>query len=231
MKRMSASTRSQHGFSMIEVLVSLVILLVGLLGLAGLMAQGERSEMESYQRAQALMLLQDIADRINTNRKAAMCYPFTSSTAASAAAPYLGTGSTLPAPAIPATFCTTATVLAIYPSLPAATAATAASAVAADLNAWHNELLGAAETVASTRADVGAMIGARGCITYDPTQQLTDPVTLAAIPGSGVYTISIAWQGQFDTYANTAYPCGQNLYGKETRRRVVSMTLRIANLK
>ncbi len=231
MNTRSVPARAESGFSMIEVLVSLAILLVGLLGLAGLMAQSQRSEMESYQRTQALILLQDMADRINANRKAAICYPFTSATAVSAAAPYLGTGSALAAPAIPATACPASAIVAIYASMPAATATTSAATVAQDLNAWHNELLGAAETLAPSNTNAGAMIGARGCITYDPSQQLTDPVTLAPVPGSGVYTISVAWQGMFDSYANTAFPCGQNQYGPETRRRVVSLTLRIANLK
>lgn len=60
--------RRQGGTSMIEVLVTIVILLVGLLGLAGLQARLQTSEMESYQRAQALILLDDMANRITSNR-------------------------------------------------------------------------------------------------------------------------------------------------------------------
>ena len=62
------SPGKQSGLSMIEVLVTLLILMVGLLGLAGLQTQGLRSEMESYQRVQALILLQDMVGRINANR-------------------------------------------------------------------------------------------------------------------------------------------------------------------
>ncbi len=222
---------AQGGFSLIEVLVALVILLIGLLGLAGLMVQSQRSEFEAYQRVQAMILLQDMANRINANRKAAVCYPFTSATMASAPSPYLGTGSTLATPTVAPVPCPPALLQIYYPSMPAAAAATAVATVNADLNAWHNALLGAAEAVSSPAAAAGAMVGARGCITYDPTQQLTDPVTLGPIPGSGVYTISVAWQGLGDTYANTTLPCGQNQYGAETQRRVISMSLRIANLK
>lgn len=64
----------QSGASMIEVLVTLVILLVGLLGLAGLMVQAQRSEMESYQRVQAIVLLQDMVGRINANRSDVASY-------------------------------------------------------------------------------------------------------------------------------------------------------------
>lgn len=66
--------REERGFGMIEVLVSLFILLTGLLGLAGLLARSQQAEMESYQRAQALVLLQDMVERINANRKDAASY-------------------------------------------------------------------------------------------------------------------------------------------------------------
>lgn len=60
--------------TLIEVLVTLVILSVGLLGLAGLQSRLQMSEMESYQRAQALLLLNDMANRIAVNRNAAASY-------------------------------------------------------------------------------------------------------------------------------------------------------------
>lgn len=59
---------------MIEVLVTIVILAIGLLGLAGLQSRLGLSQMESYQRAQALVLLQDMASRIATNRADAASY-------------------------------------------------------------------------------------------------------------------------------------------------------------
>lgn len=59
---------------MIEVLVTIVILAIGLLGLAGLQSRLQASEMEAYQRAQALILLGDMASRINTNRAKAATY-------------------------------------------------------------------------------------------------------------------------------------------------------------
>ena len=65
---------TQHGTTLIEVVITMVILSVGLLGLAGLQARLQVSEMESYQRAQALILLEDIASRITTNRSAAASY-------------------------------------------------------------------------------------------------------------------------------------------------------------
>jgi type IV pilus assembly protein PilV len=71
----SNCSRSAHaGFTLIEVLVSLVILLVGLLGLAGLQSRSQQAEMESYQRVQALIIIQDMIDRINANRQVVDCY-------------------------------------------------------------------------------------------------------------------------------------------------------------
>lgn len=66
--------RAQRGTTMIEVLVTVVVLAVGLLGLAGLQSRMQLSEMESYQRAQALLLLDDMANRIATNRNSAASY-------------------------------------------------------------------------------------------------------------------------------------------------------------
>lgn len=65
---------SQRGTSLLEVLVTIVILAIGLLGLAGLQARLQSSEMEAYQRAQALVLINDMASRIATNRTAAASY-------------------------------------------------------------------------------------------------------------------------------------------------------------
>lgn len=70
--------RRVRGASMIEVLVTLVIVSFGLLGLAGLQARLQSSEMESYQRSQALLLLNDMANRIATNRNNALSYVTTS---------------------------------------------------------------------------------------------------------------------------------------------------------
>ncbi len=64
----------QRGTTLLEVLVTIVILAIGLLGLAGLQARLQSSEMEAYQRSQALILLNDMASRIATNRVNAASY-------------------------------------------------------------------------------------------------------------------------------------------------------------
>ena len=79
----------QSGLTMIELLVTVVILLVGLLGLAGLQSRLQQSEVESYQRAQALILLNDMSNRIMANRNAAADY-VTTAVGAGAACPAAG---------------------------------------------------------------------------------------------------------------------------------------------
>ena len=77
MKKMSIVSRSsqrQGGFLLLEVLITIVILAFGLLGLAGLQAKIQTSETESYQRTQALLLLQDMVNRVSANRIYAAAY-------------------------------------------------------------------------------------------------------------------------------------------------------------
>lgn len=71
---------------MLEVLIAILILSFGLLGVASLQSKTQISEVEAYQRAQAIVLLQGMVDRINANRRNADDYVTVSP---------LGTGSTL----------------------------------------------------------------------------------------------------------------------------------------
>ena len=64
----------QRGITLVEVLVTMVILAIGLLGLVGLQARLQILQSEAYQRAQALMLLKDMAGRIANNRNDAAAY-------------------------------------------------------------------------------------------------------------------------------------------------------------
>ena len=196
----------QSGFTMIEVLITFVILVVGLLGLIGLQARSQLAELESYQRGQALVLLQDMVDRINANRIGAKNQSYVTSTP-------VGGGGAL-------TDCSTKTAQADI-----------------DLCDWGNELIGAAEvtqggscTTASGANCIGAMLGARGCVAYDTTPELTDS-SGAAIAGTGVQTITVAWQGIAPTVAPpSSITCGQGSYASEAQRRVVTATMRVAAL-
>jgi type IV pilus assembly protein PilV len=60
--------RRTNGFAMIEVLVTVVIVAFGLLGIAGLISRAFVTEVEGTQRTQALLLLQDMAARMESNR-------------------------------------------------------------------------------------------------------------------------------------------------------------------
>jgi type IV pilus assembly protein PilV len=63
-----------RGTSLIEVLVTVVILAFGLLGVAGLQTKIGVAEMESYQRAQALLALSQMTERMSANTTQAASY-------------------------------------------------------------------------------------------------------------------------------------------------------------
>ena len=200
------------GFSLIEVLVSMLIVVVGLLGLAGMQARAQLAELESYQRAQALVLLYDMMDRINNSRTTAPCYVITTNT--TTGAPYFGATATATA--------------ACSLSNPADQAMAVAS-----MNAWNGQLQGASETKGAAATRVGAMIGARGCVSYDTTTEYINATSGANIGGTGEYTIAVSWQGMAGTFAPTR-ACGAGLYGTastaDTNRRTVWATMRIGTL-
>ena len=71
---MTATRRRFSGYVLLEVLVTIVILVFGLLGLAGFQVRTTVAEHEAYQRVQALVLVQDMVDRIYANRINAATY-------------------------------------------------------------------------------------------------------------------------------------------------------------
>ncbi|MDO9147480.1 MAG: type IV pilus modification protein PilV [Hydrogenophaga sp.] len=160
----------QRGTSMIEVLVTLVIIAIGLLGLAGLQLRLESSEMEAYQRSQALILLDDMVNRMDTNRLSAALYPVASPLTAP-----VGAGMTCPAPGAGAT------------------------RVEQDVRDWCDALQGAAEAVSGSRVgamiggrgcveDLG--LGASGSQRYRVTvawQGLTPTTAPAETCGQNLY--------------------------------------------
>ena len=196
---------------MLEVLVTLIIVTVGLLGLAGLKARAHVSELESYQRAQALVMVSDMVERIRVNRSNASCFAITT---AGAGSPFYGTGSS--------TFSSCSGGGAAQNTL-----------ANQSMTEWNDLLNGASETSSAggTTTNVGAMIGARGCASYNAASELINSTSGAPMSGTGIYTVSVAWQGMADTIANSNFLCGTGLYGSEAKRRVVSTAFRIANLQ
>jgi type IV pilus assembly protein PilV len=66
--------RRQKGVSLVEVLVTLVIVAVGLLGLVGLQTRLQVAQVEAYQRAHAVLLVNDMSSRLAINRNLAADY-------------------------------------------------------------------------------------------------------------------------------------------------------------
>lgn len=122
---------------MLEVLITVVVLAFGLLALINLQVKMHMSEAESYQRAQAVVLLQDMANRIQVNPDGSAQY--------STGDDWVGVSGTFdcadvpdsPAPADP-------------------------DAAREDCTAWDSLLKGTAITQGGS--NLGAMSGARGCI-------------------------------------------------------------------
>lgn len=138
---------------MLEVLVTIVILASGLLGLAALQVTLLTAEAESYQRAQAILLLNDMVERITTNRSVAANY---------VSAAIHGTDDTMP---------------------PAQCAVLPASQVSNDLCDWGRTLQGAAEKKSSggITAQVGGLGGGRGCIELVQAEDATKGVCAPGI--------------------------------------------------
>ena len=177
----------QRGTTLVEILVTVVILSFGLLGIAIFQAKTQVASIESYQRAQAIVLLEDMQSRMaGIAATAAVNYVTT--------AP-IGTGGT-------ATSCATETLGANR-----------------DKCEWGLALRGAAEVqvTGGVAANVGAMIGARGCITEI---QAAQDVTSAGCR-HGIYMVTVAWQGLHPTKA-PSLSCGLNQYGAENYRRAIS---------
>jgi type IV pilus assembly protein PilV len=187
-----AQRRNAGGFAMIEVLVTLVIVLIGLLGTASVLVFSHQSSVEAYQRTQALILIEDMLDRISANRQVADCYAVTD---AAAGAPYVGTG---------------------YSGTPACGSGTPEQQATAqrDVRQWSDLLAGAAESD-SSGGSIGAMIGARGCVSFDA--------------GTQAYTVTVTWQGLVETAAPPdTVRCASGLYGNDAQRRAVSVSIQFA---
>ena len=189
-----------------EVLITMIIILIGLLGIVALQAKAQVAELEAYQRSQALITLSDIVDRINVNRATASCFAITTNT--TTGAPYLGVDGT---GHFAAPDCTAST--SDYNDMAIAT-----------LNELDALLQGSAEAMGGS--NVGAMIGARACISYDDTTELG----ATPVPGTGLYRIVVSWQGMAGLVEPVGMKCAVGLYGGETKRRAVATAIRLANL-
>ena len=163
--------------------MTIVILAFGLLGLAALQIRMQTAELESFQRAQALVLVNDMANRIQANRINSANYISSN----------LGTG--------------------------VADCTGASGSADGDKCEWSNLLKGAAEQTSSGK--IGAMIGARGCIT-----QIQAPNPAIGVCNPGIYQVAVAWQGLIST-SSPSNNCGTGSYGNDALRRVISTQVAI----
>jgi len=168
------------GFTLIEVLVTLAIIAIGLLGLGAFQARIQQAELEAYNRAQALVILDAIVNRINANRQTAPCYAITTS----AGNPYLGYADANHVGAV---------------SCAGFGNANTQQMAVDDLNEWDQMLKGATEAVAGTAT--GGALGARGCISFDAVtstytvavawQGMTETVAPTVACGNNAYGLAM----------------------------------------
>ncbi|MBK9571347.1 MAG: type IV pilus modification protein PilV [Rhodoferax sp.] len=71
-RRAMARVSRQHGMSLIESLVALLVLALGIMGLAGVQARMLAENRTTNSRAIAVSLIEDLANRMQLNRDAAL---------------------------------------------------------------------------------------------------------------------------------------------------------------
>lgn len=71
---MTRPNHTQRGVALIEALIAMLIVAFGVLGFVGLQARTTVANLEGYQRSQALVLVNDMAERMNLNRTNAASY-------------------------------------------------------------------------------------------------------------------------------------------------------------
>lgn len=188
MARTNLTSVGQRGTTLIEVLVTLVVVAFGLLGIAAFQAKAQVGSIEAYQRAQAVVLLEDLQARMSGNPAQAASY-------------------------------ITDTPLGTDDEPGDCTAMAAGSA--RDKCEWSTALLGAAELRGTAGTRMGAMLGARGCVTQLQARSETSGACAA-----GIYQLTVAWQGLHATQA-PASTCGTGEYGDETMRRAIGLRVAV----
>lgn len=200
-----------RGYSLLEVLITMFVIAIGLLGLVGLQARALTAEIEAAARGQALMLVNEMADRMEANL-AQVKNPSGNATYDQKS------GSTK---VVFGTSYTNACVTNNASNLSnqalccktTAQGGTKNSVAESDICEWDLALKGIGETTGGA-AKVGAMAGARGCVFLQATS---------------VYQIDVVWQGRDNTGAVASdLTCGDTAI--TTRRRGVSRRIWVADL-
>ncbi|HEX5638694.1 MAG TPA: type IV pilus modification protein PilV [Burkholderiaceae bacterium] len=196
------------GFAMVEAMVTVVVVAFGLLGVAGLVSRSFVAEVDGTQRTQAVLLLQDMATRIEANRTNAAAY-VTGDTGVTGYVTTVSGG------------VTTTTTVACDP---------AAMLAERDRCEWSRLLAGTNEQVDTRNA--GVLVGAIGCIYEIDGFNRIYAVTIAwqGMSAGPVPPVNNA-------PAPNGFPpneCGRNRFDDEslgqTTRRVITMPVRLATL-
>lgn len=191
----------QRGFSLIEVIITMFIVAIGVLGLAGLQARALNAEIESVSRGQAMLMVNELADRMEANLANISGYNQSGVT--------YGVGHT--------NTCVTsnATDLAAQATCCKLTTdgGTQTSIAGRDLCEWDLALQGIGTSSGANK--LGGLGQARGCVALTGT--------------ANVYQVDVVWQGRDATGAVASdVTCGSTAIA--ARRRAVTRRVRDADL-
>ena len=212
-RRTRPAARRARGFSLIEVLVTMTIILLGLLGVLATQARAAKVEFESYQRGQALSLVRDMEARLAASRAIVQTGFMSPALSSADGSVYVGNGSGA------ASFAD-GTGQCVAPA-----AGDALAAAKFEMCQWAQALQGAAAKDGS--ANVGAMLGARGCLIR------IEPPQANAIAD---FYIVVVWQGiSAGTEPPDDAPAGRHLCASDTAfgtglRRGLSMRVMVPDL-
>lgn len=169
--------RSQLGFSMVEVMVSVLVTSVSVLGMAGMQITSKRAGYEAIQRTTATAMAMDMLERMRSNPQALASYTSTG----------VG-GATITAEPVPKCSNDTTDIC------------TAAQLAAHDLWEWEQAIDGVGESrdVSGTAVATGGLLNPTGCIevsdgavtvtmAWQGFEALSDPGTNACGSGLGKY--------------------------------------------
>lgn len=176
-RRSTMRHRSQLGFSLVEVMVSVLVTSVSVLGMAGMQITSKRAGYEAIQRTTATTLAMDVLERMRSNPDALATYATTG----------IG-GTTITAEPIPKCSNDTTDIC------------NAAQLAAHDLWEWEQAIDGLGETrdVSGTDVATGGLVNPTGCVVvnggmvtvtmaWQGFEALSDPGTNACGSGLGKY--------------------------------------------
>lgn len=200
----SYPNQKQNGMSMIDVMLAIFIFSVGLLGIAGLQMFSKKAGYEAVQRTTAVMLANDIVERMRANSVQATGRNDINEPNQAYLAnfqPVQDTAEPQPTCADDATKCSPA------------------EQAAHDLWEWQQAILGATDQLDGT--NTGGLVQPSACIT-DPTP---------ALPNNQDIMVAIVWRSQTPTSNPVSTPCGEATgnYGANNEFRQVFVVRAVIN--